>query len=37
MFIISSAPSTRWASANVRAFSVSASSWLCPRITPAGQ
>ena len=34
MFIIS-APSVCWASANVRAFSVSASSWLCSAITPA--
>jgi hypothetical protein len=37
MFIISSAPSTCCASANVRAFSVSASSWLCSAITPAPQ
>jgi len=36
MFIISS-PSVCWASANVRAFSVSASSWLCSAITPAPQ
>ena len=35
MFIISSAPSTCCASANVRALSVSASSWLCSAITPA--
>src|SRR3954453_4673948 len=39
MFIISSAPSaiSRWASANVCALSVSASSWLCSTITPAPQ
>ena len=37
MFIISSAPWTRWASAKVRAFSVSASSWLCSAMTPAPQ
>ena len=37
MFIIRSAPSTCWASANVRALSVSASSWLCSAITPAPQ
>src|SRR3954447_15983471 len=39
MFIISSAPSpiACWASANVRALSVSASSWLCSAITPAPQ
>jgi hypothetical protein len=35
MFIISSAPSTFWASAKVRALSVSASSWLCSAMTPA--
>ena len=37
MFIIRSAPSaiSCWASANVRALSVSASSWLCSAITPA--
>src|SRR3954452_5694779 len=34
-FIISAALSTCWASANVRAFSVSASSWLCSAMTPA--
>ena len=37
MFIIMSAPSTCWARANVRALSVSASSWLCSAITPAPQ
>src|SRR3954470_18856070 len=39
MFIIRSAPCSisRWASANVRALSVSASSWLCSAITPAPQ
>src|SRR3712207_2746684 len=37
MFIISSAPSTCWASANVRALRVSASSWLCSAMTPAPQ
>ena len=36
MFIISS-PSVCCASANVRALSVSASSWLCSAITPAPQ
>ena len=36
MFIISS-PSVCWASAKVRALSVSASSWLCSAITPAPQ
>ena len=36
MFIIS-APSVSWASANVRALSVSASSWECSAITPAPQ
>ena len=37
MFIIRSAPAaiSCWASANVRALSVSASSWLCSAITPA--
>ncbi len=35
MFIIIEAPSTCWASAKVRAFSVSASSWLCSAMTPA--
>ena len=35
MFIIISAPCTCCARANVRAFSVSASSWLCSAITPA--
>ena len=37
MFIISDAPLaiSSWASANVRALSVSASSWLCSAITPA--
>src|SRR4051794_11580730 len=35
MFIIRSAPSTCWASANVRALSVSASSGLCSAMTPA--
>ena len=34
MFIIISAPCTCWASAKVRALSVSASSWLCSAITP---
>ncbi len=39
MFIISDAPLeiSSWASANVRALSVSASSWLCSAITPAPQ
>ena len=37
MFIIPAAPSTFWAIANVRAFSVSASSWLCSAMTPAPQ
>ena len=37
MFIMPAAPSTRWAIAKVRAFSVSASSWLCSAITPAPQ
>src|SRR4051794_34207529 len=39
MFIISSAPPaiSRCASANVRALSVSASSWLCSAMTPAPQ
>ena len=37
MFIIPAAPSTPCAIANVRAFSVSASSWLCSAITPAPQ
>jgi hypothetical protein len=37
MFIISAALSTCCASANVRALSVSASSWLCSAITPAPQ
>ena len=38
MFIISSAPGdVLLASANVRALSVSASSWLCSAITPAPQ
>ncbi len=37
MFIIIAAPPTCWASANVRALSVSASSWLCSAITPAPQ
>ena len=36
MFIISS-PSVCWASAKVRALSVSASSWLCSAMTPAPQ
>src|SRR3954470_1435939 len=36
MFIIKCA-STCWASANVRAFRASASSWLCSAITPAPQ
>ena len=35
MFII--VASVCWASANVRAFSVSASSWLCSAMTPAPQ
>ncbi len=37
MFIMPAAPSTAWAIANVRALSVSASSWLCSAITPAPQ
>ncbi len=37
MFIIPAAPSTRCAMANVRAFRVSTSSWLCSAITPAPQ
>jgi hypothetical protein len=37
MFNIIAAASTCWASANVRAFRVSASSWLCSAITPAPQ
>ena len=37
MFIMPSAPSTACAIANVRAFRVSASSWLCSAITPAPQ
>ena len=39
MFIIIDAPLaiSCWASANVRALSVSASSWLCSAITPAPQ
>ena len=37
MFIIPAAPSTLWAIANVRAFRVSTSSWLCSAITPAPQ
>src|ERR1035437_8437864 len=36
MFIISS-PSVCWASAKVRAFNASASSWLCSAMTPAPQ
>ena len=37
MFIMPAAPSTPCAIANVRALSVSASSWLCSAITPAPQ
>jgi hypothetical protein len=37
MFIIVSSEPACWASANVRAFSVSASSWLCSAMTPAPQ
>src|SRR5437763_1652589 len=37
MFIIPAAPSTFCAMAKVRAFRVSASSWLCSAITPARQ
>jgi hypothetical protein len=37
MFIMPAAPLTFCAIANVRAFSVSASSWLCSAITPAPQ
>ena len=37
MFIIRFVPSTCWASANVRAFSESTSSWLCSAMTPAPQ
>ena len=37
MFIIIAVPSACWASANVRALSVSASSGLCSAMTPAPQ